>query len=75
MTISEIPAAIATCAFYIMMIFLAVLSFSVVLIISVVESFLEEEEYHEHWITGLKALFTSRFFAGAIKTLILSITA
>lgn len=43
MTISEIPAAIATCAFYIMMIFLAVLSFPVVLIISVVESFLECE--------------------------------
>ena len=39
MTISEIPAAIATCAFYIMMIFLAVLSFPVVFIISVVESF------------------------------------
>lgn len=48
MTISEIPAAIATCAFYIMMIFLAVLFFPVVFIISVVESFLEEEEYHEH---------------------------
>lgn len=39
MTISEIPAAIATCAFYIMMIFLAVLSFPVVFIISVVEKF------------------------------------
>ena len=48
MTINEIPAAVATCAFYIMMIFLTVLSFPVVFIISVVESFLEEEEYHEH---------------------------
>lgn len=48
MTISEIPAAVATCVFYMMMIFLAVLSFPVVFIISVVESFLEEEEYHEH---------------------------
>lgn len=47
MTISEIPAAVAICAFYMMMIFLAVLSFPVVFIISVVESFLEEE-YHEH---------------------------
>lgn len=48
MTISEIPAAVATCAFYMMMIFLAVLSFPVVFIIFVVESFLDEEEYHEH---------------------------
>lgn len=48
MTISEIPAAVATCAFYMMMIFLAVLSLPVVFIISMVESFLEEEEYHEH---------------------------
>lgn len=48
MTISEIPAAVATCTLYIMMIFLAVLSFPVVFIISVVESFLEEEEYYEH---------------------------
>lgn len=46
MTISEIPAAIATCAFYIMMIFLAVLSFSVVLIISVVKNFALNKNGH-----------------------------